>query len=542
MDLDLIIRNGTIIDGTGRPRFRGDLGLRDGRIAAVSAGQPLQGRHLIDAEGLAVAPGFLDVHSHADWILPLPDHDAILAPLLLQGVTTVVTGNCGFSPAPVTETSIPLEDGYSEMCRERAFEYRWRSFGEFLAEMERGGLFLNAAFLVGHGALRYAVMGDSTGPADPRALQGLCDGARRAMEEGAIGFSTGLAYAPCVFAGTDELMAMLRVVAEADRPFIVHGRAYSWVSPFYKPMIGGTAHNIRSVRELLGLARQAGVRLELSHQIFVGRRTWRTHRTILRDIERAAASGLDVAFDAFPYTCGNTTVNGIFPEWFLADFGRLIDDAVALKRLKREMDILRLALGIDYGDIVLLHVGKPGLDEMEGLDFSEIARRLKMPPFDAYVHVARVSGGKARVLLYTYSGDEKNEAPLRAALAHPLCSFMTDTILTLRGKANPASYGTYPRILGRYSRDLGLFSLEEAVRRMTSYPAGRMGLQGVGRIAEGEVADLVLFDPVTVADRSTRAQPDVSPVGIHAVLMGGQIVAQDGRLIPGPRRGRVLRR
>ncbi|HNS50804.1 MAG TPA: amidohydrolase family protein [Anaerolineae bacterium] len=542
MDLDLIIRNGTVIDGTGRPRFRADLGVRDGRIAAVSEGEPLQGRHSVDAAGLIVAPGFLDIHSHADWILPLEDHDDILAPLLLQGVTTIVGGNCGFSPAPVTEASIPLEDGYSEMCRERAFEYQWRSFGEFLGEMERRGMLLNCGFLVGHGALRYAAMGASTTAADAAQRQAMRDGTRRALEVGALGFSTGLAYAPCIFASNEELLAMLRVVAETGAVFTVHGRAYSWVSALYTPMIGGTAHNIRSVRELLDLGRQAAVRTQLSHQIFVGRRTWRTHRSVLRDIERAAASGLDVAFDAFPYTCGNTTINVIFPAWFLADFHRLVDDSQALKRLKREIDLLRLALGIGYGDLVLLHVGRPELAELEGLDFAEIARRLKKTPFDAYMHVARASGGKARILLYTYSGDETNEAPLRAALSHPLCSFMTDTILTRRGKANPASYGTFPRILGRYSRDLGLFPLEEAVRRMTSYPAERMGLAGVGRIAEGGPADLVLFDAASVADRTTREQPDLPPVGIHAVLLAGQIVVQEGRLIPGPRRGRVLRR
>jgi N-acyl-D-amino-acid deacylase len=164
-----------------------------------------------------------------------------------------------------------------------------------------------------------------------------------------------------------------------------------------------------------------------------------------------------------------------------------------------------------------------------------------MPAFDAYLHVARASGGKARVLLYTYSGDEGNEMPLRAALSHPLCAFMTDTILTRRGKANPASYGTFPRILGRYSRDLGLFSLEEAVRRMTSYPAQRMNLTGVGRIAAGAAADLVLFDPDAIADRTTRERPGAPPVGIHAVLIAGQVVAEGGRVRPGPGQGRVLR-
>ena len=548
MEFDLVVRNGTIIDGSGRRRFRADLGLRDRRIAAVSEGQPLDGRQALDAAGLIVAPGFIDVHSHADWILPLPDHHAVLAPLLLQGVTTVVGGQCGFSPAPVTGETIPLADAYSEMMRERAFEYRWRSFGEFLDELDRRDLLLNAAFLVGHGALRYAVMGDATGRPDPGQLDALRQGVRQAMREGALGLSAGLAYAPGVFARNDELLPLFRDVAEMGGVVTVHGRAYTWVSPFYRPMIGGTSHNIRSVRELLELARESGVRLQLSHQIFVGRRTWRTHRTVLRDIERAAADGLDVAFDAFPYTCGNTTINVVFPEWFLADYERHIHDPKSLKRVKREMDLLRWTLGLDYGDITLLHVASPDLAEFEGLDFATIARRLGMPAFDAYLHVARASGGKARVLLYTYSGDDGTEAPLRAALSHPLCSFMTDTILTQRGQSNPASYGTFPRILGHYSRDLGLFSLEEAVRRMTSYPAQRMNLDGVGRIAAGAAADLVLFDPDTVADRTTRERPDAPPVGIQAVLIAGQVVAEGGRVRPGPGHaayastgGRVLR-
>jgi N-acyl-D-amino-acid deacylase len=542
MEFDLIIHNGTILDGTGRSRFRADLGLRDGQIAAIAQGEPLQGQHLLEAEGLAVAPGFIDVHSHADWVLPLSDHDAILAPLLLQGITTVVTGHCGFSPAPVTDAAVPLADACSAELRDRAFEYRWRSFAEFLAEMERSGLLLNAAFLVGHAALRLGEMGASTGAPDADQLKALSQGARRAIAEGALGLSAGLAYVPGIFARNDELLPLLRAVAELGGVFSVHGRAYTWVSPFYSPMIGGTAHNIRSVRELLELARQAGVRLQLSHQIFVGRHTWRTYRTVLRDIERAAASGLDVAFDAYPYTCGNTTINVVFPAWFLADFARHINDPRSLKRLKREMDLLRWTLGLDYGDITLLRMPTPELAELEGLDFATIARRLRMPNFDAYIHMARTSGGKARVLLYTYSGDEAHEAPLRAMLSHPLCSFMTDTIVTQRGKSNPATYGTYPRILGRYSRDLGLFSLEEAVRRMTSYPAQRMNLTDVGRIAEGFAADLVLFDPATIADRTTRDQPEIPPAGVHAVLIAGQIVAQEGRMLPGPRRGRVLRR
>jgi N-acyl-D-amino-acid deacylase len=263
---------------------------------------------------------------------------------------------------------------------------------------------------------------------------------------------------------------------------------------------------------------------------------------VLRDIERAANDGLDVAFDAFPYTCGNTTVNAIFPEWFLDGFAQNIEDAKALRRLKREIDLLRLTLGLGYADIVLLWGRAPELVELEGLDFETISQRLGLGRFEAYMHVARVSNGRARVLLNTYSGDGAREAPLRAALAHPLCAFMTDTILTRRGKHNPASFGSFPRILGRYCRDLGLFTLEEAVRRMTSFSAERTGLKEVGRVAEGQRADLVLFDPETVADNTTPDQANVPPTGIRAVLIGGRLVGQDGQLVENGRHGVVLRR
>ncbi|HSJ58463.1 MAG TPA: amidohydrolase family protein, partial [Anaerolineae bacterium] len=496
----------------------------------------------IDAAGLIVAPGFVDIHSHADWILPLPDHPDILAPLLLQGVTTVIAGQCGFSPAPVTDASVPWVDAFSEAMRDRSLAYPWHTTAEFLNTLDGQGLLLNAACFVGHGTLRLAALADARRAPTPSELDLMRRELERALDDGAIGLSAGLAYAPGIFAANDELLSLLEVVAARGAVFAVHGRAYTWVSPFYKPMIGGTAHNVRSVRELLGLARAAGVRLQLSHQIFVGRHTWRTHRRVLDEIDRAAAEGVDVTFDAYPYTYGNTLVNVVMPAWFLHDFEANIVDVTALRRLKREMDLLRFTLGIDYADIMLLWAGDPELAHLEGLDFVEIARHLGMPPFDAYVHVARATGGQARALLGTYSGDETREEPLRAALAHPLCAFMTDTILTSQGVHNPASFGTFPRLLGHYSRDLGLFTLEETVRRMTSFPAERMRLEGIGRVAQGCRADLVLFDPATVDGQATLTRPDAPPIGIHAVLLGGHVVVRDGARVVDGNHGRVLRR
>lgn len=542
MDLDLVIKGGVIIDGTGRPRFGADLAVNEGRIAAIAVPGALAGRRTLDAAGLAIAPGFVDIHSHSDWVLPLPDHDTILAPLAKQGVTTIVAGNCGFSPAPVTDASVRLVEGSSEILRERSMDYRWRSMGEHLDSLERGGVLLNTAMLVGHGTIRQAVMGDSPSAPDRGQLDALRAETKKALREGAFGLSAGLAYAPGVFAKNDELLALLRAAAEEGGLFTVHGRAYTWVSPFYKPMVLGAPHNLRSVRELLDLAKQANIRVQLSHQIFIGRRTWRTYPAVLRAIDDAIGSGVDAAFDAFPYTFGNTTVNAIFPAWVLDDFPKRIRDKGVLARLRREFMLFRLFLGLDYGDITLLWGAIPALDAFEGLDFATIAARLGLDPFDAYVHVARESNGKARVLIGTYSGDGEREEPLRAVLAHPRCAFETDTILTQRGKHNPASFGTFPRVLGRYAREIGLFSLEEGVRRMTSLPAERIGLQGVGRIAPGAWADLVLFDPARVGDNTGPGRTDAAPSGIARVMIGGEAVVEHGEMVKGPRRGRVLRR
>lgn len=553
MDLDLIIHGGAVADGTGAPRFPADVGVRAGRIAAVASPGSLASvaaPQRLDATGLCVTPGFIDIHSHADWILTLPDHDRLLEPLVAQGVTTVVAGNCGHSPAPVTDTSVGLVDHSSELLRDRAFEYRWRSMGEMLDALASDGLLLNAAFLVGHGTLRQAVMANRPGPPSGEELRALRDGTRRALREGAFGLSAGLAYAPGVFAKNDELCSLLRVVAEEGAIFTVHGRAFTWVSPFYRPMLLTAPHNLRSVRELLGLSRESGARIQLSHQISIGRRTWPTHRAVLRAIDRAVDEGVDAAFDAFPYTAGNTTTNALFPDWVLDGFSQKIRDPSVLRRLRGDFRLFRFFLGLDYDDITLLWgADVPELSPLEGQTVAEIARHLGMDGFDAYVHLARLGDGKARILIDTYSGHGDHDEPLRATLSHPRCAIETDTILTSRGKHNPASFGTFPRVLGRYSRDLGLFPLEEAVRRMTSFPAERIGLRDVGRIAPGCFADLVLLDPATVADNTRPGCADAPPSGIHAVLISGEVVARrDGAgaagcaIRPGVRRGRLLRR
>jgi len=543
MVFDLVIQNGEVIDGTGKPRFQADLGLRNGKIEAIAAVGTLQGKETLDAKGRMVAPGFIDIHSHFDWILPLSHHDKILAPMVLQGITTMVTGNCGSSPAPVTPLAKPLMEAklgsYGALSGEDY--YRWESMGQYLDLLETNGMLLNAAFLVGHGTVRWAVMGGRAGAPDTNESATMRQFTRQAIREGAHGFSTGLGYAPGMFAANDEILNILRTVVDEGGIYTVHGRAYSCLTPFYD-LNTGMPHNRISNLEQLELARQSGVRLQLSHLIFHGRETWKTYPDVIRDVERAASEGLDVAFDAFPYTYGNTSVNSNFPAWFLDGFSNNISNSASLQRLSDMLEGRHAKIGKRYSDIILMWAPGPEMAEMEGLDFTSIADHLKMTEFEAYMHVARESRGTARILQDTYSGDAHSEEPLRAILTHPLCHFMTDTLYMPRGKQNPATFGTYPRLLGHYSRDLGLFSLEEVIRRMTSFPAERMGWRDLGRIAQGLWADLVIFDSTTVADNTTLKNSEEPPTGIEAVVISGQLVARHGQIVSNRRWGRMLRR
>jgi N-acyl-D-amino-acid deacylase len=542
MDFDVVIQGGSIIDGTGGLRFPADIGVRKGRIEVIATPGSLTGERgrTVFADGLCVAPGFVDIHSHTDWVLTLPDHEKVLAPMVAQGITTVVTGNCGHSPAPVTDRSIPHVEDSSETLRDQPFPYEWRTMGEFLGSLDRGGLLMNAAFLIGHGTLRQAVMGNESRAPSPAELAEMGAIVKRSIREGAFGLSAGLAYSPGVFAKNDELVALVRSATDEGGLFTVHGRAYVWISPIYQPVLFGPPHNVRSVNELLAIAKASRAKIQLSHQIFIGRRTWPTLKWVMRAIERARDEGVDVGFDAFPYTFGNTTINAILPDWVLDNFAQRIREPATVKRLHREFTVLRLMLGLEFTDIRILSGHAPELMQFEGQHLGEVAKHLGISDFEAYIHVARVSDGKARVLIGTYSGDGDREEPLRAVLSHPLCAIETDSILTRSGHQNPASFGTFPRVLGLYSRDLGLFSLEEAVRKMTSLPAERAGLPGVGRIAPGYRADFVVFDPETVADNTPRGGPPAAPSGIKSVMIAGETVVLDGALVGGPRRGRVL--
>jgi N-acyl-D-aspartate/D-glutamate deacylase len=542
---ETVIRGGTVYDGSGTPPVRADVGIAGGRIAALAAesdASSLEAMREIDARGLAIAPGFIDLHSHSDWILPQADHGRILAPLLEQGITTIVTGNCGFSPAPVEPRSAQLLQDGSELVRDRALPFEWRTHREFLDRLAATPLALNLAHLAGHGSIRLAVMGDRFESARDDDVAAMAEWVREAMDAGCVGLSTGLGYAPGMFASPAELTALAKVAAECGALFTSHVRAYSWISPFFSlNPLRWRAHNLRALDEILDVARGAGARLQISHLIFVGRATWRTQRGAIVAIERARDAGLDVAFDTFPYTAGNTTIRVIYPPWAQHGLPDNLTSPIVRMRLRTELRMLRKLIAIDVSDIQLLHAVEPSLAYLEGKRFDEIGAILGQDPLDAYFRLTRASGAKARVMLFQYSGSAEDEHALRDTLTHPLNAVETDTILTSRGHHNPASFGTFPRLLGRYARDLRLLSLAAAVHKATGLPAERARLAGRGLVREGYAADLVLFDPATIDGPADFDVPDAQPRGLRAVLLHGVPVVEDGRY-GGACHGAVLRR
>jgi N-acyl-D-aspartate/D-glutamate deacylase len=541
MPCDIKLSGGRVIDGTGVPAFPADVAITGDRISAVGDLDAIEARETLVCAGQVVAPGFIDIHSHSDWLVPGADCGALVEPFVRQGITTIVGGNCGFSPAPVTERSREAVQSASRLIADEEIDLSWETMTEFLDGLERTELPLNVAELVGHGAVRACVTGalcpDAPTGEEIEEMERLT---KEALDAGCVGVSTGLGYAPGIFAKEPELTEFARWAAESDKLFTSHVRAYSWVSPVYQSAPETTPHNIRALQEMIRVAHVARARLQLSHLIFVGRNTWSTSGLAIECIEGARAEGLDVAFDAFPYTAGNTTASVLFPPEMLPHLEAMLENPEAMAGLRELGDRIFEQIGFSLEDVQIMDANAPALDRYNGLYVAEAAERAGMEIWEFYARLVVESRRNARVLNHTYSGRDGDETALRAVLAHPLCTIETDTFLTRNGHQNPASYGTFPRVLHTYVRE-GLFSLEEAVRKMTSAAAERLGWTDRGRIGAGCAADLVVFDAETLRDTATFEQPARFPTGIEHVFINGVQVVAGERYVPGNGAGRVIR-
>ena len=541
MGCDVKLMGAEVVDGTGAPAFTADLAIEEGRITAIGELADLEAATTLDLASKTLTPGFIDIHSHSDFLVPGADHGALVEPFLRQGITTLVAGNCGFSPAPVTETSRSAVVDASLLIGDEPLDLRWNSMGQFLDRLETSGVAMNVAQLVGHGSVRAAVSGHLTSaPPSAGELEQMERHVSEALEAGCVGISTGLGYPPGIFAKPDELELFASWAAREDKLFTSHLRAYSWVSPTFQVDPAVTPHNIAAIEEVLEVARKAEVKLQLSHLIFVGRNTWRTHDHALSVIEAARDAGLDVAFDAFPYTAGNTTASVIFPPEMLPHLESVLEDSATMADLIELGDGFFGSVGLSLRDIQIMNANAPAFDRYNGMFVGAAAEEAGMDIWEFYGLMVVASRRMARVLIHAYSGDAEDESALRAVLAHPLCTVETDTFLTENGHQNPASFGTFPRVLATYVEE-GLFGFEEAVRKMTGAAAERLGWSHRGFVREGAPADLVVLDRGTLTDTATFDAPSQFPVGIERVFVNGRPVVDGDAYDAAAHAGHVLR-
>jgi N-acyl-D-amino-acid deacylase len=529
-----IFKNGLIIDGSGKPGFRGDVLVEGERILEVSpVGIKAEGAEVVDCAGLVLAPGFIDLHSHNDWFVTVPRKEAAyIDPFLLQGITTFVAGNCGYGAAGFRSRTAHrglLEHNLFEAGHEGI---GWDSYADYFALLERQGMAANLACLAGSGTIIASMRGHAPGPLGAAERAEYASLVEAAMDQGALGLSFGMGYAPDIFLSCDELRLGADLAARRGGLVTIHARAFSKVSGAYPLKPFGEAHNLIALKECLALARDTGARLQVSHLIFVGTRTWSTLDKALALVDRAIADGVDVAFDSYAHHSGATIITGILPDWFMASLPAGYEDSKLLRRVRTLMRVSFALLGFDLGDMRLAEGRHPDLEPFNGLYLDEIARRRGLGWFENYIDIAKKSEGNARMLIDKYS----TPALVAALMRHPAAHFMTDAWMEPSGLQNPAALGCFPRFLER-SRE-GVIPLEEAIRKMTGANADRAGLKERGYLKAGCFADLVVFDPAAVKDRSATGE---APEGIEQVWVNGSLAVAKGRRIAGARAGKILR-
>jgi N-acyl-D-amino-acid deacylase len=534
----LMLQNGRVVDGTGRSAFDGDVLVLEGRIADVGPRLPVpEGAEAIDCRGCVVSPGFIDMHSHNDWFMAAPAHAGATRPFLHQGITTFVTGNCGFSAAGFDPARPHLGRIRDLVHKATGLKLGWHSVDDYFSVLAQNGLTHNLLLLAGHGTVRTAIREFRPGPLDRDERRLMHRDLEAALEQGAAGVSLGLQYAPGIFAPPEELAAVARLVRRHDKILTVHPRAFSTLSAAYRFRPLGTAHNLQAIQDMLDLARSTGVRLQFSHLIFFGARTWRTAPEALALFDRARREGLDLHFDTFFHHCGGSLIHVLLPEWFLARGPEAYDNRGLLLRLQAAMTGMKWVLGIDFSDIVIADAAHHRFARYNGQSIAAIARRMGKSPFRAFIRLAAASRGQARVLMFKYSTAEI----VRTLMRHPAAHFMTDAWVEPAGTQNPSAFGAFPGFL-QAVREEKTIRLEEAVYKMTGANAERFGLADRGVLTAGKAADITVFDPRRVRDNTTPQATDRLPSGVRHVLINGVAALKDGEAVDTVRAGAVLRR
>ena len=530
--LDLLIRGGVVVDGSGAAPYQADVAIAGDRIAAIGGLDQATAACTVDARGKVVTPGLIDMHTHSDLTLR---GDPRGWSKLRQGVTTEVIGNCGFTPFPVS-----ADPERARLLRETLFAiaddlpWGWDSLHGYRQVLEAQGIALNVAPLVGHSALRGAVVGFDDRPATPAEHAGMARLLEQALDEGAFGLSTGLTLPPSSYGDTDEVVGLCRTLARwPGRLYCTHTR-------------GETPQGPTGMREAFAIGQRAAVPVELAHMAVNDPRHWGTAAAVMEEVDAAAHNGLDVGCDVYPYDASSSGFSQCLPGWAQSG-GRLetvarLRDSATRARIRTEMEAKGL-LGVwpwHWDRLLVCRVVAPQWREAEGLTFAQLGERRGVAPIDAALDLMIADEGRVQIIFF-YRTEEDMEVFLR----HPRCvvgsdgSAITAGGPTGSGRPHPRSYGAAARVLGRYVRERQTLTLADAVHRMSGKVAARLGLRDRGWVRTGLAADLAVIDPLSVSDRATFTDPHQYAVGVPFVIVNGGLAIADGEPT-GAHRGRVL--
>jgi N-acyl-D-amino-acid deacylase len=525
-----LIENGWIVDGTGRARYKSSLVVEDERIAEIGMVRNGSGfDRIIDAEGLIVAPGFIDTHSHSDLEVMLNPY---VEAKIRQGVTTELLGQDGISMAPLPKRYISpwrknlagLEGDSDEL------DWDYENTDGYLKALEAKGVGLNESYLIPHGNVRMEAMGLDNRKPSPEELERMREITRREMEVGAFGLSTGLIYMPCAYAETAELIELCKVVAEFDGAFVVHQRSEADAI-------------LASMEEVIEIGRRSGVKIHFSHFKVCGRKNWGLIDQVVELLDKAAAEGIRTSFDQYPYVAGSTMLSVILPPW-AHDGGT---DKL-LERLRSSGLRKRMIHDIDHGipgwdnfvdfagldQIFVTSVKTDANQDLVGKNLQEIGEMRGKNPFDAAFDLLLEE--ENAVGMVDFYGTEEHVIRF---LTRPEQNVCTDGLLG--GRPHPRVFGSFPRVLGKYVREEKALTLEDAIRKMTSKPAEVFGFERRGSLQAGNFADIVVFNADTIVDKGTFVDPAQFPVGIEHVLINGRTVLSAGKYNR-ELAGKVLRR
>lgn len=523
-----LLKNGKILDGTGGEPYFSDILIEDDRIIKIGTDLQTDADRVIDCTGLAVSPGFIDVHSHNDWFAPRNNNDRFFVPFIEQGITTQVTGNCGACPFGYdkgTKYHDLIGSGVMDITKIAEDTSTLPAFAAAIKNLP-----VNLVPLYGHESARVSVAGYDSRALTEEELRHTEEILEQTLIDGAAGISFGLMYEPDRYAPYEELRRAAAICAKHGKILTIHGRANSAVSTSYSPPIGGRAHNLRAIDEMERLARDTGVKIQHSHLIFVGEKSWKTVDESLSTIKRLNDEGLDFKYDSYSLTYGASVITVILPVWYLALQKEKRNSRITKLRLAFEIGLTKRVLGFNFNDIVMTWVAE-GQEALIGKTVAQLAKEWGISDLDAYIRLVELSEGRGLVLMHKYLTDE---IVLRL-MRDENCYFMTDAWIEERGMQNPCCFIGFPRFF-KLARENDI-SLASIIRRMTGMAADRFMISERGYLKEGFFADITVFDEKTIGPGATD---EGRPNGISLVMVNGTLAVENGAFTGKNNSGRFL--